>query len=136
MIAASRMKLETQEVQIDPLLMGIARVTKRIGDREYRAWVEARGIQTQGEITHLSCFPDHLPRRENQPDSVRIMVNEWTTWKVPQEDFNLIEWIDNRTLTQTQEAMPADESIKEIIQQAMKANQEQDTTQTPPRPRE
>ena len=37
MISSSKLKIETGEAFIDPLLPGVARITKKIGDREYRA---------------------------------------------------------------------------------------------------
>ena len=37
MISSSKLKLETEETFIDPILRGVARITKKIGDREYPA---------------------------------------------------------------------------------------------------
>ena len=78
MIAASKMRLEPGEALADPILAGVARVTKKIGDREYHAWVDSRDVGLQGETPYLQCFPHHHSRTHGSGDTVTIGINEWT----------------------------------------------------------
>ena len=40
-------------------------------------------------------LPGHqIPRAGARQDDTRtIRVNEWTTWRIPQEDFDTLEWL-------------------------------------------
>lgn len=93
MIAASKMKLEPHEVQIDPRLSGLAHVVKKIGEYQYSAWVNATNILSQEETQYLPCFPAYQPEPHDQTQKVNILINDFTNWRVPSEDFNTIEWL-------------------------------------------
>ena len=133
MISSSKLKLEPGEAFINPLLRGVARITKRIGDREYRAWVDAHLVGTQDETQYLQCFPRYLPDQEDPPNTASVTVNEWTTWKIPSGDFNSLEWLGERIPVWVTPP-PGDERLNDIIQQVKQMNQGQEIIETPLRP--
>ena len=135
MISPSKLKLEPGEALIDPLLQNIARITKRIGDQEYHAWVDARLVGAQDETQYLQCFPDYLPRPEGELDTVGIVVNEWTLWKVPSHDFNSLEWLGDRVHTMLQ-SMQGDKHANPITDYVRDMYQRQEIIEIPLKPRD
>ena len=98
MIVASpeNMLLEPNECIIDPALTGVAYIQKRIAGITYEAWVDARFIK-RAPILTLPCFPSRLVsipgRYEPLVDTVSVRINEWTTWRIPVEDFNDVQFM-------------------------------------------
>lgn len=87
----SRMKLTPGEATIAPLIEGVARVRKRIGNEVHEAMVDARNT---GGGTSLSCLPHRNFPEAEERRTARIIVNEWTVWEVPMDDFLEPEWED------------------------------------------
>ena len=91
---ASKMKLESYEVTIDPVLERVAFVEKKIGDKVYEAFVDSNSVRNN----ELQCFPDSsmqidpntgdwksYPQRE-------IRVGDYK-WVMSYDDFKTIEWV-------------------------------------------
>ena len=93
-IASSSLRLEPGEATQDPLLTGITRIEKQIGDRTLRAWVDSRLVQQRDGSQTLECFPNRHGH-PLEPEPVRtVRVNEWTTWKLTPEEFSTLQWVD------------------------------------------
>lgn len=92
MMKYSRMKLETGEARIDPLLSGIAWVRKPIGGRIHEAMVDAGST---GGGRHLSCLPHRNHPGAEARGTVMVHINQWTDWEVPLEGFQELEWLDD-----------------------------------------
>ena len=97
-INSSRMKLQPGEARIDPLLSGVAWVDKQIGDRTYQALVDARDLGDNGQ--NLQCIPHGIMHDgDRDPEGnprARVVINEWTSWLIPRQDFQEIEWVQDR----------------------------------------
>lgn len=98
LLASSRLKVKPGEVTIDPILSGVAHIRKRIGDRVYEAFEDARLV---GE-DYIQCFPDSPPTMDPRPIPLpddwtprttrNIRVGEYN-WNIPEEDFEQLEWL-------------------------------------------
>ena len=62
-IPHSRLKLEPQDITVDPALHEVAHIHKRIGDRVYEAWTPSS--HTGAQHQYLSCFPATRYRCKN-----------------------------------------------------------------------
>ena len=92
LIAASKLKIKPSEVQIDPVLSGVAHVRKRIGERVHEAWIDARSVGPD----YIHCFPQHVginPETRTEITRTRnIKVGDFT-WLLTDADFASLEWI-------------------------------------------
>ena len=86
----SRMALEAHEVFIDPALMGVAWVSKKIGDRTYQATVESDLIGLRDGTRYLTCSPMHVYLNDDEVRTIRL--NQSTTWDVPESEFKKLKW--------------------------------------------
>ena len=87
----SRMALEADEVFIDPALMGVAWVSKKIGDRTYRATVESDLIGLREGTRYLTCSPMHVYLNDDEVRAIKF--NQSTTWDVPESEFKKLKWV-------------------------------------------
>ena len=89
-ISSSMLKLEPGEAVIDPVLPGLARISKKMGENTYTAWVDASQLKTKDTQQFLACFPDTISREDGK---LHIRVNDWTTWRIPAQDKGKIQWL-------------------------------------------
>ena len=97
-ISPSYLKTEPEEVVIDPIMSGVALISKRIGDQVYEAFVDSRLVRPN----YIQCFPDWPPHMDAQPippppdwrprTTRTIRVGDYT-WIMPAEDFDQLEWV-------------------------------------------
>ena len=91
-VASSKLRLNPGEAVIDPAVTGVAWVTKIIGGRTYEAMVKASQVGMKQD--RLECFPHgHIPWVQEEPEIREININGWTTWKIPDRDFETLEWV-------------------------------------------
>ena len=54
--------------------------------------VKASQVGTKQD--RLECFPHgHIPGFQEEPEIREININGWTTWKIPDRDFETLEWV-------------------------------------------
>ena len=98
-VSSRYLKTEPNEVVIDPIMSGVAHIRKQIGDQVYEAYLDSRLVKENC----IPCFPDGPPKMDAypiplpqdwEPRKTRSILVGGSSWTMPAEDFDKLEWVD------------------------------------------